>query len=333
MTTGSRWGRLFCVGALGAAAALTACGGDASNGATASAELAKATALTAATLEGHGALTEQIGSYLVSWLVEPDGHVAVGLRTSDGQPITEGVEGELSLADPSGSGLPQKRALVQEGEVMQADFGALPADLVELRYALVVKGEPVTGVLDVPRGGTPELAEAARAEKEAAPEGPRIGPHGGTLQVVGPDTIEIVAAKTTGEVRVYVLDAKLQPTTVGTRKVRLALAGEQPTVVVLAPAADGAYLSAKLDVNIAPVKTTVVVENGPKVYVALCGHRHGDVFLVDHHHPRFGIFVVDDFRVVVHEHDDDKHHHHHHDKVKVKIKDKGKGTHVDIKIH
>src|SRR5258708_27813834 len=101
--------------------------------------------------------------------------------------------------------------------VLTAEGPKLEADITPVNYTLMVGGTPWSGSIDVPRGGTQDLVATGRLQGSLAPSA--VGPNGGIVQMVGPDRIELVANKHTGDVRAYVLDADNHPVDPGDRKI------------------------------------------------------------------------------------------------------------------
>ncbi len=119
------------------------------------------------------------------------------------------MSGTLTWKGPNGDA--QARSRSTRRLLLVATGPKLEADLTEVKYNIVVAGKPWNGTLHLPSGGTKVIVEGARkAEKRPIPPG-KTGPNGGVIQVVGDDTIEVVADKASGQVRVYVLDADLKP--------------------------------------------------------------------------------------------------------------------------
>src|SRR5207244_2835155 len=88
------------------------------------------------------------------------------------------------------------------------------------------------GVLQVPPGGTAQLSADAKAS--ASVDVDATGPHGGTVQAVGDDRLEVVADG--GDVHVYLLDAKLQPLpppSVEGRTITITAVDETPHTITL----------------------------------------------------------------------------------------------------
>ncbi|AUX21214.1 uncharacterized protein SOCEGT47_016930 [Sorangium cellulosum] len=287
----------------------------------------KSPQITAERIEESGALTEQHEPGSVVMTVAPDGQVTVLVKDSDGKPIEEGVSGTLTVKAPGGGEAPLAVELAPRpgsGGLLVAKLPALEGDLTEVGYELKARGSSLKGVLHVPRGGTPELAENARENEGVKVDGVK-GPNGGVLQPVGDDLVEIVADQETGDVRVYVLDLNLKPVPIGEREIKLALtAGAGSEVITLVPGPDRLYFAGKLAVKVNPTKITVVLKHGGRTEVVLCGYRPGAVIAVGPGAPVIAILVAApwvvqvDARPTVVVHDD-------HRKVIVVRKGKGKG--------
>ncbi len=128
------------------------------------------------------------------------------------------------------------------------------------------------------------------------------GPNGGVVQVVGSDVLEIVADKSTGQVRVYVLDDDLKVVAVGKRKVKLAAVAGSPDFVELQPEPKGLFFTGKFSGKSNPVKLTVVLyeEDHPEPVVVLCGWKPTKVIVVGPGAPVvMPIFVVVNWAPVV----------------------------------
>jgi len=274
--------------------------------------------VTAENIADQGVMVEQHDGASVVWAVKPDGQVKALVKDADGKPVEAGVKGTLTVKPPA-AGVPEAKAeLVPEertGGVLMTAIPQLEADLTEVTYDLKVGDKPLKGVLHLPKGGTKELFDNAKVSAEAKLEGKK-GPNGGIVQVVGDDTIEIVADKNSGKVRVYLLDKDLKPVEIKDRKlkVKLALSGAEAETVELAPGPKGLFFEGKVKIKINPHKITVVlVENG-HVDVVLCGWHPGGVIIVGPSAPVIAIFVVTKWDidvvvkppvVVVHDDDDD----------------------------
>lgn len=277
----------------------------------------KSPEVTAENIADQGALMEQHDGATVVWAVKPDGQVKALVKGADGKPLEEGVTGTLSVK-ASKDAAPVTAELKPEaktGGVLATAIPKLEADLTEVTYDLKVGDKPVKGVLHLPKGGTQELVDSAKVTAEAKLEGKK-GPNGGIVQVVGDDTVEIVADKNSGKVRVYLLDDDLKPVAIKDRKlnVKLAVAGTSTETVELLPNPKGLYFESKLSVKINPTKITVVIIEGGVTHVALCGWHPGVVIVVGPSAPVIAIFVTVKWDidvvvkppvVVVHDDDDD----------------------------
>jgi hypothetical protein len=142
------------------------------------------------------------------------------------------------------------------------------------------------------------VAEATRAEQRPIPPG-KVGPNGGVLEVVGNDTVEVVADKSSGQVRVYMLDASYKPIPIGARRVTLGFVGPDDETLALAPEPGGMYFTSSLPTRVDPVEMTVAVENDGQVNAALWGYEPGGVIVVGPAAPTVHLFVATNWGVAV----------------------------------
>lgn len=210
-----------------------------------------------------------------TWIVGPDGAVNALLKGADGKPPTGTVTGQVTFANPNG-GTPTTVPLDYDSKtgVVSAKGPKLDADLTPVTYALTVDGKPWNGALDVPRAGTQDLADNAKLQAAANIASSTVGPNGGVVQIVGPDRVEVVANKTNGEVRAYLLDPNNKPIDPGDRKITIALQGDQPETVVLEPDPQAHYVIGHVRTRVDPVNVTVAVnEHGVTHDVSSGGNR------------------------------------------------------------
>ena len=248
----------------------------------------------------RGTVTEQHGDITVSWRVAPDGEVW-GLVTQRGEEVKPSdVTGALE-ARALDDGQPTAYAVKEDSGLLHAKLPELSAAMTEIRYNLKVRGEPVKGVLHVPRRGTVALVEAADTAAAATAIKPGAkGPHGGVVQVVGDDVVEIVGKKGSGDVRVYLLDDDLKPVKVKKQKIDLVLHDQKTHMVELTRhEGDDYFYATDVRIRTNPKKVTVVIEEDGDHDVALVGYWPGAVFVCGHSAPVFDIYVVDSWDVVV----------------------------------
>ncbi|WP_437634879.1 hypothetical protein [Sorangium sp. So ce854] len=287
-------------------------------------------------------LTEEHDGGSVGWDIAPDGTVKAIVKAPDGKPVDKDVSGTLTWKGPNGDAqIPL--ALDAKTGLLIAAGPRLEADLTEVKYNVVVSGKPWNGTLHVPAGGTKVIVEGAKkAEKRPVPPG-KTGPNGGVIQVVGDDIIEVVADKTSGQVRVYVLDPDFKPIPVGERKIKLGFVGSSSELIVLNPAPGGLYVVGTIAAKVNPVKLTVVVAHPTHADVVLVGYRPGVHVVVGPSAPSLNVVVATAWNVgvkvkttpgvvVIHDDDDDddgrRVHIHVHGKHKGKHKHKHKHGHA-----
>jgi hypothetical protein len=234
----------------------------------------------------------------ITWEVKPDGRVRALVKAVDGKAVGGDVHATLVWKGPSGDTTVPLAYDDQTG-VLVGSGPALASDLTEIRYTVTVAGQPWAGAIDVPPGGTDQIvAAAARAERHPIPRG-KAGPNGGVLQVVGDDTVEVVADKNSGQVRVYVLDASFKPIPIGTRRVTLGFVGADDETLALVPGPGAMYFTGRLATRVDPVKLTVAVAYDGQVDAVLCGYEPGNVVVVGAGAPAIHVLVAANWDVAV----------------------------------
>jgi hypothetical protein len=281
-------------------------------------------------LSDSAAFVETSNVASIAWNIGPDGRVRATVKAPDGKPVTENVSGTMEWkagANPNTVVLsPDKPsgALVAAGP-------KLDSDLTEIDYTVSVQGTPMSGTLFLPRGGTSELTGPTKTTPPGAVPDGKKGPHGGPIEVVGTDRLEIVASRK-GEVRVYVLDANLQPVAVGARTIRLGVGGPSPEVVALSPASSGLYLVGHWRVSGEPARITIEERDGDQVFVVLVGHKPGTVFVATGvQPPPATMVIVEEFEPRHRDDDDDDDQGEHGKEVRIHVHG-GKGGKWDVKV-
>ena len=154
-----------------------------------------------------------------TWIVGPDGAVSAVLKDPSGNPIKGTVTGQMTFQNPDGT--PQSVPVQYD-----SSNGVVTAPGRSSRRTSrpSTTRSPSTENRGRDRSrfrsnGTQELADNAKLNAATPP--PSVGPHGGVVQMVGPDRVEVVANKGNGEVRAYVLDPSTnQPIDPGDRRSR-----------------------------------------------------------------------------------------------------------------
>jgi len=282
---------------LSSIALLPACGKKAPTEGT---EAAEATDESAA---AEGTLTEQHPAATVTWLITPDGQVKARVKAPDGTPIEKNVTGTVTAKALKKVERPVTATLAADTKpgLYTATLPKLEADLTDVTYELAVDGKPLTGTLQLPRGGTQQLVTSAKAVAAVKLPADKKGPNGGIVQVVGDDVVEIVADKSTGQVRIYVLDDDFKPIAVGKRKVKLGVVAGSAELIELQVEPKGLFFTGKLSLKSDPIKLTVVLypEEQPEPVVVLCGWTPTKVIVVGPGAPVLALFVVVSWAPVV----------------------------------
>ncbi len=248
--------------------------------------------LTAGAIDESPAAIVQKGDHGTStWVVGSDGTVNAALKGPDGKPIAEPVAGQVTFAAPNAPPVAVPVQYDPKSGVLTAAGPKLDADITPMSYALTVDGKPWNGSLAVPRGGTLDLVDTGKLQANVSPG--TVGPNGGLVQAVGPDRVELVANKSTGDVRAYVLDPENKPIDPGDRKITVALQGESPEVLVLEPEPQAHFVFGHLRSRMDPTHVTVAVNARGTTHACLVGWSPGAVVVVGPQAPRVHLLAVD----------------------------------------
>jgi hypothetical protein len=250
----------------------------------------EATAGAEATLAEAETIVEEHDGGSVAWNIGADGRVKALVKGPESKPIRDDVSASM-VWRAGGETKEVPLALDAKTGLFVAAGPRLEADLTEFDYTVTVSGKPWKGVLHVPVGGTAALVAGAKAAAEiTVPEG-KLGPHGGVIQVVGKDRVELVADEVSGEVRAYVLDADFNAVAVGDRQISLGVVADAPVLIALAPAEAGAYFVGKWALAADPLKLTIAMKSAGQTSCALVGYRPGARVVVGARAPRIKVRV------------------------------------------
>ena len=224
---------------------------------------------------GPDPLVEQHDEGSVAWRIDPDGQARAAVSTSAGAPIKQDLGGTLVYKVDGGE--PRTVPLVMNAKtgVLDAAGPKLSADLTEVDYTITVSGKPWSGVMHVPAGGTAALAVSAKVTAEAKLPDQAVGPHGGAIQVVGNDRLEMVAEAESGRTRVFVLDVNLQPVAIETRTLRMGFVAERSELVTFVPEPSGLYFVGRIGAAVRPLQVTVALGFGGVTRAAIWGYHPG----------------------------------------------------------
>jgi hypothetical protein len=232
--------------------------------------------MTASADLGAEALVEEHDEGSVAWRIDTDGQVKAAVTASTGARLKENLGGTLVYKVESGE--PRTVPLVVDAKtgLLIAAGPKLEADLTEVSYTLTVSGKPWSGVMHVPVGGTTALVASAKATAEVKLPDETVGPHGGSIQVVGNERLEMVADADTGVTRVYVLDVNLKPVKVERRALRMGFVAKTTTFVNFDPEPSGFYFTARLGAAVLnPLRVTASLRVGGVTHAAIWGYRPG----------------------------------------------------------
>jgi hypothetical protein len=223
------------------------------------------------------AVVEEHDDGTVAMQIAPDGQVQAVVTASATGQIREDVSGSLVYKLQSGESKTVPLVLEPKTGVLVAAGPKLEAGLTEVSYTVQVSGKPWSGVMHVPVGGTAALNTTAKTAVEVKLGADAVGPHGGTIEVVGDVRLEMVGDEG-GEVRIYVLDADLRPrTTLEGRTLRVGFIAERPEVVTFTHHSEGAYFVGRMGTRavVDPLRVTVSLGFGGVYRSAIWGYRPG----------------------------------------------------------
>lgn len=223
--------------------------------------------------EGGSTIVEEGDLGTITWRVNEDGRVEAVVKRPDGSQVTKDVTGVVTWP---GEAADDKVEMTLEADGRLVAKGpALEADLTQIDYALVIEGKPWSGVLHVPRGGTRAVDEDARASAAVEVPAGKRGPNGGVIQIIGGEPVEVVADKTTGEMRVYVLGPDFRVVDPGERRIRLGYVADYSETLEMTREPGGLYFVSRVRTRIDPVRITLGVGFRSQFHVGIVGFRAG----------------------------------------------------------
>ena len=145
------------------------------------------------------ALVLDAGDQKLAVVVEPDGKTQLSAYDAEGKEIAaENISGQLRAAETDWVTVGKPGA--------SAQLAPLEQGLTTIELALKLKGKEFKESIDIPEGGTKALLKKS---KVTVAEGTK-GPNGGTVDVVDDQRVELVMDDSTGDIRVYFLNEKLE---------------------------------------------------------------------------------------------------------------------------
>jgi len=239
------------------------------------------------------ALVERLTDGSIAWNIRADGSVKALCKSRDEKPIMAHVKGKMTTGDGAVVDLEQdEKSGVLEGKGLK-----LGGELTQAKYDLTVDDKPWSGTLFIPLGGTADLAAGASASAKVKLPETKIGPHGGTLQVVGGDVVELSANASLGELRAYLLDAQLKAVAAADREIKIGFVADgKAELVTLVPEPGGAYFIGKIGMTVDPIEVTISVKAKGQAHAqfALIGFQPGVAIDVGATAPRVKLMVKAD---------------------------------------
>ena len=228
----------------------------------------------------------------IAWNVRADGTVRAMLKSREDKAIAGSMSGKIAT-----DGAPVELTPVEGTGVLEGKGLKLGADLTRAKYNLLVEGKSWDGTLFIPAGGTADLVASAHARSTVKLPEAKVAPHGGSLQVVGNDVVEIVAYAQTGELRVYLFDADLKAVAAADREIKIGLASDaKAELVALVPEPGGIYFTGKMGLNVDPIDITIwsKMKGQAQAQIALIGLQPNGALAVSATAPRVKIMVKAD---------------------------------------
>jgi hypothetical protein len=230
-------------------------------------------------IEPESTVTEENENGTISWDVGTDGHVRAILKGTDGQQVTTNVTGTLTW--PGDATDQDAEAVMDDKGYLVANGPPLDDDLTEIDYDLDVGGKQWTGSLHVPRGGTRAIDEDAKVVAGLqGPEAGKLGPNGGTIQMLGGERVEMVADRDTQEMRIYVLGPDYQVIEPGERRFRVGYVADYPDTLTFVREPGAVYYVAPWRARIDPFRMTVSMTFGARTSVGIVGWSFGQRLVV-----------------------------------------------------
>lgn len=158
-----------------------------------------------------GAIVEANEDGSSAFVVDPEGRVTAALADAEGKPTTNRSL-KLSFVK-EGAEAPSEVLLIPDADkrYFVGHGPALDAEITPVTYEISGGAKPIVGVLHIPKGGTKGLV-ASSTVVAAAHVTPIVGPHGGRIERVGDDDVELLIDPDSGEARAWILvDGKVVP--------------------------------------------------------------------------------------------------------------------------
>jgi hypothetical protein len=170
------------------------------------AALGKLTVGSDSLFQDQGAVVEGFDEGSAAFAFASDGPVKVAVADASGKPITPtDRKATLTYTIPeTGKTVEVPLQPDSDKHYLVANGPELSSVVTPVKYQIDGGARPWTGVLQLPAGGTKALNASAQLAATAHAT-PIVGPHGGRIERIGKDDVELLMDKDSGEVRAWII--------------------------------------------------------------------------------------------------------------------------------
>jgi hypothetical protein len=208
---------------------------------------------------GSDVVVDQLELGKVGLSIGADGSAKAAVESNDGKPLSKDAKGTLSFKSVSGEPKTVPLTFDTASGTLVAKGPKLEGDLTQVTYAIDVGGKVMDGSVHVPVGGTAQLVADGNAQATAAAPAVAadvLGPHGGSISVVGGDRFELVSDGSE-HARIYLLGADGSIAPVEARTVTVGVVAEAPETVAFVAEPHGRYLTGNWHLHTDPARLTI----------------------------------------------------------------------------
>jgi hypothetical protein len=150
------------------------------------------------------AVVEGFDDGSAAFAIAPDGSTKVALADADGKPITDRKMKMTYSIDESDKTVEVPLRYDDDHHYLVANGPELALNVTPVRYDISGGAKSWTGVLHLPAGGTKALNVSAQLAASVHAK-PIVGPHGGRVERVGDDDVEVLLDSESGEARAWIV--------------------------------------------------------------------------------------------------------------------------------